>query len=487
MTPRPFFLVLDQGSHASKAMVFDGEGNMAAVAECPVATHRPQPGWVEHDAEEIIDSLHQAVIEAAAASGGARCVSAGLAIQRSSVVCWDRHTGVPLSPVLSWQDRRNAGWLAKQDFDPGRLREITGLVASAHYGASKLRWCLDHLPEVQRARSDDRLCCGPLASFVLYRLLAERPCLVDPANASRTLLWDLRTLDWSQPMLAACGVPERCLPRCVASRHTFGTLEAPGGSMPLAVLTGDQPAALFARGAPPADCLFVNIGTGAFVQRVLSGTPPGAPGLLRSVAWQDETSAVGVLEGTVNGAGAALEWLAEERGVPLESLVEAADCWLAEVDAPPMFLNGVGGLGAPYWIADCPMEFSEAGSLAAETVAVLESIVFLLAVNIAAVRAAGDVAASGTDWISVSGGMSRYDGLCQRLADLSGLGVQRSAAIEATARGVAWLLGAKPAPENDHTRHFRPRANPALVKRFERWRGWLETRLVGLVDTGPRA
>lgn len=487
MTPRPFFLALDQGSHASKAMVFDAGGGIVAAAEQAVATCRPRRGWVEHDAEEVIASLQDAIAAAVADSGGARLESAGLAIQRSSVVCWDRHTGIALSPVLSWQDRRNAGWLAAQHFDPDRLREITGLVASAHYGASKLRWCLEHLPEVQQALAEDRLCCGPLASFVLHRLLVERPCLIDPANAARTLLWDLRSRDWSRPMLAACGVPERCLPRCVPSRHPFGTLEAPGGSVPLTVLTGDQPAALFARGAPAPDCLFVNIGTGAFVQRVFSGTPAGAPGLLRSVAWEDETSTVGVLEGTVNGAGAALEWLAEERAVPLESLVQEADRWLAEIDAPPLFLNGVGGLGAPYWIADCPIEFSEPGGLAAETAAVLESIVFLLAVNIEAVRAASDVSEADADFISVSGGMSRFDGMCQRLADLSGLGVQRPAAIEATAHGVAWLLGGMPAPENDHTRHYRPRSNPALEKRFERWRAWLEARLEGLVDTGPRA
>ena len=487
MTPRPFFLALDQGSHASKAMVFDAGGRVVATAERAVATRHPRPGWVEHDAEELISSLQEAIGEAVAASGGARPEAAGLAIQRSSVVCWDRRTGEALSPVLSWQDRRNAAWLTAQDFDPDRLREITGLVASPHYGASKLRWCLDHLADVRQALAEHRLCCGPLASFVLHRLLLERPCLVDPANASRTLLWDLHSRDWSGEMLAACGVPERCLPRCVPSRHAFGTLEAAGCAIPLTVATGDQPAALFARGAPASNCLFVNIGTGAFVQRVLTGTPVDAPGLLRSVAWQDEQSTVGVLEGTVNGAGAALQWLAEKRGVTLESLVEGADSWLQECHDPPLFINGVGGLGAPYWAADCPNVFSRGGSLAEETTAVLESMAFLLAVNIEAVRAASEAPDNRADTLLVSGGMARFDGLCQRLADLSGRGVERPAAVEATAQGVAWLLGAAAAPENGRASRYRPQSNAALEKRFAQWRAWLEASLAGLVDTGPPA
>jgi len=487
MTPRPFFLALDQGSHASKAMVFDSDGCIVAAAERAVATRRPRPGWVEHDAEEVVVSLQDAIGAVVGADGRAQPRSAGLAIQRSSVVCWDRNTGVALSPVLSWQDRRNTAWLASRQFDPDRLREITGLVASPHYGASKLRWCLEHLAEVRRALAEDRLCCGPLASFVLHRLLAERPCLVDPANASRTLLWDLHSRDWSRPMLAACGVPEHCLPRCVPSRHDFGTLDAAACAIPLTVSTGDQSAALFARGEPTENCLFVNIGTGAFVQRVLQGTPADAPGLLRSVAWQDAESTVGVLEGTVNGAGAALQWLAGERGVSLESLVDAADGWLDEVDDPPLFLNGVGGLGAPYWVADCPVAFSRPASLAEETAAVLESIVFLLVVNIEAVRAATDVRGRGTDLIVVSGGMARFAGLCQRLADLSGLRVERPAAIEATAQGVAWLLGGVKAAANGRTAHYRPAGCRVLEQRFARWRSWLGARLAELVAPVSRA
>ena len=489
MSGAPHYLALDQGSHASKALIFDAGGRVVASGEVPIATRQPRPGWVEHDAEELVASVHGAIAAARESMdcGAVELRAAGLAIQRSSVVCWDRETGDALSPVLSWQDRRNAEWLRAQGFDAAWLREITGLVDSPHYGASKLRWCLDHLPDVQRALARGRLCCGPLASFVLYRLLEERPCLADPANASRTLLWDVQARDWSADMLAACGIPRDCLPESVPSRHPFGTLRIAGRDVPLLVATGDQPAALFAWGEPDPGTVFINIGTGAFVQQLFAEAPPDAPGLLQSVAWQDAARSMGVLEGTVNGAGAALEWLARERGVPPELLRDAADRWLVETQDPPLFVNGVGGLGAPYWVADCPIRFSRQGSLAEHAVAVLESIVFLLQVNIEAMRAATGARSEGMRRIIASGGIARCDGVCQRLADLAGLPVERPADVEATAKGLAWLLSGAVAADQGTTARFVPRPNPALRSRFASWRSELESGLPGLVAHGAEA
>lgn len=479
------YLALDQGSHASKAVIFDAGGNTVATAEAAIATHEPHPGWVEHDAEEIVASL-QEVIAGADGLAGLRTgalTGAGLATQRSSIVCWDRNTGVALSPVLSWRDRRNAAWLSAQALDPARVRDITGLVVSPHYGASKLRWCLDHLPAVRRAQSDGRLCCGPLATFLLQGLLAGRPCLVDPANASRTLLWDVRRHDWSARMLDAFDVPADCLPACVPSRHPFGTLRVGNDAVPLSVLTGDQPAALFAWGKPAAGSVFVNIGTGAFVQRVGSLPSTAATGLLEGVAWQDEEAAIGVVEGTVNGAGAALEWLAHRHSVPLESLLGAASGWLDERDDPPWFINGIGGLGSPFWVADCPVAFSRPADLAAETVAVLESIVFLLVVNIETMRRAAGPTASDPGPITASGGLAQLDGVCQRLADLAGQVVERPADTEATARGVAWLLGSDVPPDIPRSRYL-PRPDPALKARFGQWRAALEAGIVRAANGG---
>jgi glycerol kinase len=477
MTRAPHYLAIDQGSHASKALIFDAGAGLVAAGEAGISTRQPREGWVEHDPEEVIASLRGAIGEALAASSpaGIELAAAGLAIQRSSVVCWDRESGEPLSPVLSWRDRRNADWLRAQGFDAARLRATTGLVASPHYGASKLRWCIDHLPEVRRALDEERLCCGPLSSFVLFRLLEERPFLVDPANASRTLLWDLRTRDWSAEMLEACGIPVNCLPRCVPGRHAFGTLELGDRRVPCKVVTGDQPAALFAWGEPEAATLFVNIGTGAFVQQLFAGAPPAAPGLLQSVAWQDEERSLGVLEGTVNGAGSALDWLASEHGVPVDSLVESADGWLLQVDDPPLFINGVGGLGSPYWVSDCPVRFDRTGSLAEQAVAVLESIVFLLQVNIEAMRATQGGQPDALRRIRVSGGIARLEGVCQRLADLAGVPVDRPVDVEATSRGLAWLLSGAVAGGNATPDRYSQRPNPRLRERFRRWRAALES------------
>lgn len=462
-----FFLTLDQGSHASKALVFDAEGHCLGAGECGITTQRPGPDRVEHDAEEVLDSLRTAIGEAcrSAQLDPGRLAAAGLATQRSSVVCWDRQSGAALSPVLSWQDRRHAGWLKALRLDPERVHAITGLVVAPHYGASKLRWCLDELDEVARAHDTGRLCFGPLASYLVSGLLEERPCLADPANASRTLLYDLERQDWSAEMLSAFGIPRDALPRCVPSRYEFGRLKIGKAAVPLKVVTGDQSAALFAGGLPRDDTLFLNIGTGAFVQRVCEGRPPPAPGLLHGVAWVDEQGSLGVLEGTVNGAAAAVHWLAEERGEDARSLVAHADEWLATVSEPPLFSNGVGGLGSPFWIADYPIGFSEDAGIEKEMVAVLESIVFLLQANIDAFGAAFPDRPPAR--IRVSGGLSQLDGLCQRLADLSGLEVERPGELEATVRGVGFLIGARVELPDD-PRCFQPGRCSVLRERHIR-------------------
>jgi glycerol kinase len=321
---------------------------------------------------------------------------------------------------------------------------------------------------------------GPLASFLAFRLLEQRPFLVDPANAARTLLYDIAAGDWSGELLEAFAIPRACLPRCVPSRYGFGTLAAGKGAgsgngervraAELRVLTGDQPAALFAWGEPASDTLFVNIGTGAFVQRVSPAPPRPGPGMLHGIVLSDGAQRLHVSEGTVNGAGAALAWLAEARETSVERLVGAAPRWLEEIVEPPLFMNGVGGLGSPFWRPDAPVEFSADASLAAETVAVIESIVFLLQANIE--RLADVEEAAPARRIVVTGGLSPLDGLCRRLASLSGLPVERPGAVEATARGLAWLLGAR-LPPASAPETFEPKAWPELAARYDGWRRFM--------------
>lgn len=469
------YLALDQGGHASRALVFDRRGVLQAKAVVETTEHRSPPDRVEQDGDELAGSLKLAAEEAIVSLGGraADIAAAGLATQRSSVICWDRETGATLSPVLSWQDRRAHDWLQQFTAREETIRERTGLVLSAHYGASKLRWCLDHLPAVAEARDAGRLAMGPLASFLLFRLLRERPLLIDPSNAGRTLLWNLAAMDWDDELMKLFGIPRAALPVCVPTRHGYGTLTVRGRKIPLTVLNGDQSAALFALGRPHANTAYVNLGTGAFVLRALGELPARRPRLLCSLAWKSDGDVVHVIEGTVNGAGSALEWAEQNLGVK-DVGDHLADWWKHET-SPPLFLNGVSGLGSPFWAADFESRWIGEGSPPAKVAAVAESILFLLQCNLDEMKKSF----SPFEQIFVSGGLSMNDVLCEKLANLTGLPVYRPVEHEATARGLAWLAGGCPAdwPEADPGRWFRPKDDRSLVERYQRWKREMESVL----------
>ncbi|MGH8278531.1 MAG: FGGY family carbohydrate kinase [Gammaproteobacteria bacterium] len=462
----PLFLALDQGGHASRAIVFDQRGHIVAAAEKKIRTQRRGTERVEHDPAELLASLRSVCADIARQLGKrmrrVRC--AGLATQRSTLVCWERGSGRALSPVISWQDRRAARALAKLAGHAPTVRRVTGLVLSPHYGASKLAWCLKNLPSVRRALQEQQLVAGPLASFILANLLEEKPVLADPVNASRTLLWDYRRRDWSPALLRLFAIPKTILPTCVPNAHPFGHLVLAGRWIPLTVVTGDQPAVLFANGQPEARDAYVNIGTGAFLQQLYGAEPPRVRNLLGSVLWQDRRRVAYVLEGTVNGAGSAFEWLRRRLGVSASRMFAGLPAWLDSRDHVPLFLNGVSGLGSPYWRAGFRSRFIGRSSCAAKFTAVTESIVFLLCVNLERMATPQHTARR----IVLSGGLARLTGLCQRLADLSGLLVLRPEQHEATARGLAVLLG-MPEPRGSQGRVWVPCANPGLEKRYRDW------------------
>jgi glycerol kinase len=479
------WLALDQGGHASRALVFDGDGRILAAASEPVRTLHPDdgpgagtgPGRVEHDPEELVGSLRRAVDRACGElPADVRLRGAGLATQRSTLACWRLSDGTALAPVISWQDRRNEAWLRQLEPRAAWIRERTGLVLTPHYGASKMRWCLDHLPDVADAAAKRNLAMGPLASFLLHRLLVERPLLTDPANGARTQLLDIHTRDWSEELCRLFGIDPALLPRPVTSRYPYGTLPTPRGPVPLLACTGDQSAVPFAFGDLDPATAYLNTGTGAFVQRALRDRLPEAPRLLVSVVWSEADTVDYLLEGTVNGAGSALDWLAGELDTALQPLLARLDA-AAEEDGPgtgepPLFLNGVAGLGSPWWRADFTSRFEGQGDPLRKLAAVLESIAFLTQVNLE------ELAPFGPPFrrILLTGGFSANDYFQRCLASLTGLPVDQSTEPEATARGLARRLAG---PEGDgwHTAVVPVTGPPVpgIRDRYRRWRRLMES------------
>ncbi len=496
----PLCLVLDQGGSSSRAMVFDRRGQAVSSAQQAVATANPQAGHVEQDPAQVVDSLRTVAASATAALTAAQraqlCV-AGLVCQRSSLVAWEPGSGATLTPIISWQDTRGAHWLAEQALDNDRIQQLTGLWPNAHFGASKMRWCLDHLPSL---RHSDSAVVAPLASYLIYALLQEKPFCVDPANASRTLLMALGGRQWSPQLLALFGIERRRLPAIVPSDSRFGTLAVDGLQLPLRLLNGDQSAAAFAGGLPRYDWLYINLGTGAFIYRPLS-QPQQLGRQLCSVIYANGDQALYAAEGTVNGAGAALQWLARQQagsGAQSAPAIEWAlrlppDDFSREQSQLPLFLNGVGGLGSPDWRADFSSRFSLSGSQRQQALAVLESIAFLLRRNVDALCRHQSLPRR----ILVSGGLSGCDLLCQLLADLTGVEVTRVEEREASARGAAWLLlrgetlgGESPGRERQddktpraepwqvaETEAFQPRNVTLPEQRYRQWTQLLESAL----------
>ena len=469
----PLILAIDQGTHASRALVFDARGGLVAHGEKEIGLRRPQPDWAEHDGEEVIASVHAAIAQAVAALGrrAGDIEAAGLSSQRASCVCWDRQSGAPLSPIFSWQDRRMHAWIDALAAHGDEVHRRTGLFLSPHYGASKLRWAIDHLPAVRQAFDAGRLAFGPMASFLAFRLLKERPLAADPQCAARTQLWNLHTRDWDVELLHLFGLPGGCLPASALTCRHWGTLASAGIEVPLAAVNGDQSAAVFAFGWPEAESAYVNIGTSAFVQRALTRSPGHVPRQLTGIILADDATTVYMVEGNVNGAGAGLEWLGAQLGIG--DLTARLPEWLGRPAPELLFLNGIAGLGGPFWQARFDSRFVGSGDEPwQQAVALVESVAFLLQANVE--HMAPYVPALAR--IRVSGGVSRLDGLCRRLASLNGVPVYRRDDPEASARGIAYLAAGRPAQWNAAAAEdaFAPQADPALRERYRRWRALMK-------------
>jgi glycerol kinase len=452
-----YYLAIDQGTHASRACLFDEAGNLVNEQVKEIALHRISHTHIEQDADEIVSSVVEVVQKLIddlkdnrnrETSDPPTIISCGIATQRSSVLAWKKD-GTVLSPVLSWQDTRGAHQLEGLKIAEREIQRLSGLPLSAHYGASKMHYLLNSATCRDIALGELRL--SPLVSYLLFHLLEKHPYIVDHTNAQRTQLFELNNQNWSPRLADLFRVPVNTLPASVAVRSPNSS---PHGTLldteiPVTAICGDQNAAIFGAGALTPDTALINFGSGAFILRPLKAYRESDK-LLNTIAFSDQHEVLYAREGTVNGAGSALDWLKDRHGI--SDIWQQLPAWLDEIKQPPIFINTIGGLGSPWWNRDIDAEFiktadmvnnnaknSSTSDLPIQAVAIIESIVFLICNNLEIMQSEQSISA-----LRVSGGLSRLDGLCQKLADLSGLVVQRVTIKETTARGVAWLAAGQP-------------------------------------------
>lgn len=447
-----YILSLDQGTTSSRAILFDQAGQVKGMAQREFRQSFPCPGWVEHDAREIW-TTQLAVARDVLAQHGVRAAdlaAIGVTNQRETTVLWDRATGDPLAPAIVWQDRRTTDTCARLQAQ-GAARSIqrkTGLVLDAYFSGTKLQWLLDHVPGARARAQHGELAFGTIDSWLIWNLTGGRHHVTDASNASRTLLFNLHTLQWDASLLRQFDVPASVLPRVAPSSGAFGETDAQwlGAPVPIAGIAGDQQAATFGQTCFSPGLAKNTYGTGCFM---LMNTGVNAVAsrnrLLTTVAWQgpagDRTQTAYALEGSVFMAGATIQWLRDGLGIigsaaEVESLAgQVADT--GDVALVPAF----AGLGAPYWDghARAALLGMTRGTTRAHIArAALEAIALQTADVLAAMNRDSGIALRE---LRVDGGASRNNLLMQMQADVLGVPVVRPQVTETTALGVAYLAG----------------------------------------------
>src|SRR5438067_137782 len=441
-------LALDQGTTSSRAMVFDHSGSVVALAQKEFRQIFPQPGWVEHDATEIWATQRHTATEALGKAGltAADIAAIGITNQRETTVVWDRETGEPLHHAIVWQDRRTAArcdQLKARGLAP-LIKRKTGLVVDAYFSGTKLEWLLRNVPGARAKAKAGKLAFGTVDSWLVWNLTGGRVHVTDPSNASRTMLFNLRTGDWDDELLDLFGVPRSVLPAVSSSSEVYGetTLFAGGRAVPIAGIAGDQQAALFGQACTQPGMVKNTYGTGCFML-MNTGTKPitSKNNLLTTVAWRIGNRTEYALEGSIFIAGAVVQWLRDGLGIIKSS--SEVEALAAQVDdtGGVYLVPAFAGLGAPHWdqYARGALVGLTRGSGRAQIVrAALESIAYQVRDVVDAMAAESGLPLSE---IRLDGGAAVNNMLCQFQADLLGSPAVRPRVIETTALGAAYLAG----------------------------------------------
>ena len=499
-------LALDQGTTSSRAIVFDAQARVVAMAQQEFPQHFPHPGWVEHDAHDIWHTQLAVAQQALAQAGigAAQLAAIGITNQRETTVLWDRASGEPVGRAIVWQDRRTVPRCAElsRSARAASIQRKTGLVIDAYFSATKLQWLLDHTPGARRRAEAGELAFGTVDSWLVYKLTAGRCHVTDASNASRTLMFDLHRLQWDAALLRGFDIPASVLPRVVPSSGVFGETDPAllGAAVPLAGLAGDQQAATFGQACFAPGMAKATYGTGCFML-MNTGTQavPSRNRLLTTIAWQGPAQAPArtayALEGSVFMAGATIQWLRDGLGL-LEHAADVEALAASVPDTGDVFLvPAFAGLGAPDWDGDAR------GLLIGLTRGTTRAHLARAALEAIALQAADVFDAMGLDSgvalteLRVDGGAARNDLLLQLQADALGVPVVRPEVTETTALGAAFLAGLPTGVWPDAQalsatwrpqRRFEPRlAEPPRCAWRARWReavtrsrGWAQAGAV---------
>lgn len=444
-----YILALDQGTTSSRAILFDDRGQAAGVAQQEFEQLYPQPGWVEHRAEEIwtsqLNAAHAVLRESDVKSD--QIAAIGITNQRETTLIWDRETGEPIHNAIVWQCRRTAevcDRMRREGLAP-IFQQRTGLVLDAYFSGTKVRWLLDNVPGARDLAARGKLAFGTVDSWLIWKLTGGRIHATDPSNASRTLLFNIERGEWDDELLAALDVPREVLPHVAPSSAVIGETDASvfGRAIPVAGNAGDQQAALFGQVCTSPGMSKNTYGTGCFML-LNTGTEPvtSKSNLLTTVAWQiDDEPIEYALEGSVFIAGAAIQWLRDGLRIINSAAETEAMSRSVEDNGGVYFVPAFVGLGAPHWdqYARGTMVGLTRGSTREHIArAALESIAYQTSEVLRCMR---DDSKIDLTELRVDGGAVRNDFLMQFQADILGIPVVRPANTETTAAGAAFLAG----------------------------------------------
>jgi glycerol kinase len=483
-----YVLAIDQGTTSTRALVFDENTRPVAFSQQQLSQNYPQPGWVEHDPEEIWQSSIAAASQAMATAGlQAKDIAAlGITNQRETALVWDRRTGKPIYPAIVWQDRRTASAcqdLKSQGAEP-EVTALSGLLVDPYFSATKAAWILDHVPGARERAGNGELAFGTVDSFLLWRLTGGKVHATEATNASRTLLFDIDRGCWSDELRRIFDVPLGMLPEVHDCAHEFGRTEPGllGGAIRIAGIAGDQQAATVGQACFAPGMLKATYGTGCFaLLNIGSESIRSEHRLLTTIAYQLTGRRTYALEGSIFVAGAVVQWLRDRLGIIATAAQSGELAAAADPDQDVYMVPAFTGLGAPHWDPDCRATVFglTLGSGRPELArAALEAVCYQTHDLLQAMRA---------DWHGTSellradGGLSASDWTMQRLADILGLAVDRPQVIETTALGAAYLAGLQvgvyPPPEVFATgwaaeRRFAPAMDAAV--RARKLAGWTD-------------